>query len=187
MEYGSSKYINIKLYFRVKQLERTNNRHDLGNVQKHEQRQGIKRQIISTIPNLHTNSHFNFNTEKHLYTSIRKWYKAYYALLLRYLLLMYYHIVTVISKMGVSWWRIVIKLKSIQGPFSVSYLEQAQAVLGQSQGRLLQKPDLWLAEHSLSLLRARYRKRALIDSICNIWGYVQVWPEVGKKSARHSF
>ena len=94
MEYGSSKYINIKLYFRVEQMERKNDRHNLGNVQKHEQRQGIERQIISTTPNLHTNSHFYLNTEKYLYTSIRKWYTAFYALLFwifAFDILSYYH------------------------------------------------------------------------------------------------
>ena len=45
----------------------------------------------------------------------------------------------------------------IQGQFCVSYLEKAQAVLGQSQDRLLQWPGLWLAEHNLSLLWARQK------------------------------
>ena len=46
-----------------------------------------------------------------------------------------------------------------QGPFSISCSEYAQAVLGHSQGRLLQYPGLWLSEHSPSLLQARDRKR----------------------------
>ena len=49
-----------------------------------------------------------------------------------------------------------------QGPFSVSSSEYAHAVLGQSQGRSLQWPGLWLAEHSLSLLRASDRKQAQV-------------------------
>ena len=49
-----------------------------------------------------------------------------------------------------------------QGPFDVSCSEQAQALLGQSQDSLLWLLGLWLVEHSLSLLRARDRKQALV-------------------------
>ena len=52
-----------------------------------------------------------------------------------------------------------------QGPFSVSGPEKDQTMLSQSQARLLKKPALWLAEHSLSLLRAGDRKRALIPYV----------------------
>ena len=44
----------------------------------------------------------------------------------------------------------------LSGPI---FSEKAQAVYGQSQSRLRQWSGLWLAEHSLSLLRERDRKR----------------------------
>ena len=47
----------------------------------------------------------------------------------------------------------------VLSPFFVSCSGLAQAVLSQSRDRSPQQPGLWLAEHSMSLLRARNRKR----------------------------
>ena len=48
------------------------------------------------------------------------------------------------------------------GPFSVSCSREAQTMLSQSQARSLKWPALWLAEHSLSLHRARDRKQVQV-------------------------
>ena len=48
-------------------------------------------------------------------------------------------------------------------------------MLSQSQARLLKKPALWLAEHSLRLLEVRDRKRALV--LCSICGWARSQPK----------
>ena len=50
----------------------------------------------------------------------------------------------------------------VLSPFFVSCSGLAQAVLSQSRDRSPQQPGLWLAEHSMSLLRARNRKQTRI-------------------------
>ena len=70
---------------------------------------------------------------------------------------------------------------AVQGLFSISCSKRAQAVLGQSQGRLLQqKPGLWLAEHSLSLLQAKDRKQAQDR---NHFEVNNSWPHLNMKTS----
>ena len=71
----------------------------------------------------------------------------------------------------------LIQYSIIWAYFFFSCSEQAQVVLGQSPGRLIRQPGLWLAEHSLSLFWARNKKRALITIRCvcmSVWA-IKLW------------